>query len=150
MGKRILYTILLGCLFPNLNLQAQENNASASPGQSIKFNRISVEEGLSQNTVNCIFQDHQGFMWFGTQDGLNIYDGSKFKVYKTDPNDPGSLSENYVNSITEDRSGVLWVGTNAGGLNKFDRSHERFIHYYHDPGNPQCSTHCYYRFSNIQ
>ncbi len=99
----------------------------------LKFEHISLAQGLSQNTVYCILQDSKGFMWFGTQDGLNKFDGYDFKVYKHDPRDPNSLSNNVVRTIYEDRAGRLWIGTNGGGLNKLDREKEIFTHYQHDP-----------------
>jgi ligand-binding sensor domain-containing protein len=102
-----------------------------------KFEHLSIEQGLSQNSVYCIVQDIRGFMWFGTLDGLNKYDGYSFTVYKHDPKDLQSLSSNDINSIYEDQSGVLWIGTISGGLNKFDREKETFTHYKHDPDNPQ-------------
>jgi ligand-binding sensor domain-containing protein/signal transduction histidine kinase len=105
------------------------------PNKSIRFERILVEQGLSQNTVNCILQDSKGFIWFGTEDGLNKYDGYKFTVYRHDPKDPHTLSDNTIRTAYEDHSGVLWVGTGRGGLNAFDRVTEKFTHYRHDPDN---------------
>ena len=102
----------------------------------IRFERISLEQGLSQSVVLCMLQDSHGFMWFGTQDGLNRYDGYDFVVYKHDPEDPHSLSDGFVRSIYEDRSGALWIGTNTGGLDRFDRETERFTHYQNDPDDP--------------
>jgi signal transduction histidine kinase/ligand-binding sensor domain-containing protein len=102
----------------------------------IRFDRISIEEGLSQSTVGCILQDHKGYMWFGTEDGLNKYDGYNFTVYRHDPQDPNSLSNNYVRCILEDHTGVLWIGTRGGGLDRFDPETEQFTHYNHDPRNP--------------
>lgn len=97
-----------------------------------EFERVSVENGLAQCTVNAIFQDRQGFLWFGTADGLNRYDGYEFKYYKHDPSDTNSLSHNNVLSITEDRNGMLWFGTGGEGLNKFDRTNGKFTHYKHN------------------
>jgi len=94
---------------------------SPAKGQSLNFERISVKHGLSHSTVNCILQDTKGFMWFGTDDGLNKYDGYSVTVYKHNPDDPHSLSHNRVWSLFEDSSGVLWVGTYGCGLNRFDR-----------------------------
>ncbi len=105
--------------------------------KNIKFDRISLEEGLSQSVINTILQDSKGFMWFGAQDGLNRYDGYEFKVYKNDPDNPGSLSVNFINVIYEDSSGVLWVGTRGGGLNQFDRESDRFTHFMADSENKQ-------------
>ena len=102
-------------------------------GQDIKFEHISLEHGLSQNSVNCILQDSKGFMWFGTQDGLNRYDGYRFIVYKHYLLDSTSLSDNFVLSIHEDKWGMLWIGTKGGGLNKFNPVNEKWTYYYHDP-----------------
>jgi len=99
----------------------------------IKFERVSLEQGLSDSTAFCMLQDSQGFMWFGTHDGLNKYDGYDFKVYRHDPEAPHSLSNSDVRCLHEDQSGILWIGTNGGGLNRFDRENERFIHYQYDP-----------------
>jgi two-component system sensor histidine kinase ChiS len=103
----------------------------------IKFEHISLEQGLSQSVVNSILQDSRGFLWFGTQDGLNRYDGYEFQVYKHDPQVPGSLSDNLVQAVIEDQDGYLWVGTNDGGLNRYDRQTEQFSHYRHEANNPQ-------------
>lgn len=105
--------------------------------QPLKFKHLSLHEGISQLTVNCIFQDKQGLMWFGTQDGLNYYDGYTFRSYRHDPQDSTSLSNNVVLSIHEDRKGRFWVGTRYGGLNLFDPKTETFKAYKHDEGNPQ-------------
>jgi two-component system, sensor histidine kinase ChiS len=98
----------------------------------IQFTNLSLDQGLSQSVVTAICQDSQGFLWLGTQDGLNRYDGYNFRVFKNDPVDPNSLSDNYVYAILEDSQGYLWVGTN-GGLNRYDPLSERFEHYFHDP-----------------
>jgi signal transduction histidine kinase/ligand-binding sensor domain-containing protein len=98
-------------------------------GSNLRFDRISVEQGLSQSTVNCILQDRYGFMWFGTEDGLNRYDGYELTVYKHDPDDPSSLSHNLVWSLFEDTAGTLWIGTFGGGLNRFERDSGQFTRY---------------------
>ncbi|GAB4138719.1 MAG: hypothetical protein Fur0041_13740 [Bacteroidia bacterium] len=97
--------------------------------QDYKFSHLGMEEGLSQSVVNCILQDRQGFMWFGTQEGLNRYDGYTFKVYKRDPLDSNSLSNNFIYTLYQDREGKIWIGTNGGGLDCFDPYTEKFIHY---------------------
>lgn len=102
--------------------------AAGSPGPA-GFEHISVAQGLSQGSVNCILQDLQGFMWFGTEDGLNRYDGYGFAVYRHDPHDPNSLSHNRVRALYEDADGILWIGTAGGGLDRFDRDTGRFTHY---------------------
>ncbi|MGB8952453.1 MAG: two-component regulator propeller domain-containing protein [Candidatus Aminicenantales bacterium] len=122
--------VLLGGMIwtPGVSLGAQD--------LSVKFNHITINEGLSQSYIYCILQDRRGFMWFGTEDGLNKYDGYGFKIYKHDPKSPDSLSYNYVRAIHEDQSGFIWVGTYSGGLDKFDPKTERFIHCRADPDNP--------------
>ena len=91
-----------------------------SQPQEIKFEHILLAQGLSQSSVRCILQDSKGFIWFGTEDGLNRYDGYNFKVFRKDPQNANSLSDNSVRFIYEDRSDVQWIGTKGGGLNKFD------------------------------
>jgi PAS domain S-box-containing protein len=103
---------------------------------NIQFEHITTTQGLSQSAVNCLLQDSQGFMWFGTQDGLNKYDGYNFTVYKYDELNSHSLSDNFITSIYEDKSGTIWIGTDGGGLNKFDRQTEQFTHYKDDHNNP--------------
>ncbi|MDJ0835596.1 MAG: two-component regulator propeller domain-containing protein [Acidobacteriota bacterium] len=109
--------------------------------QSLHFERYSTEEGLSVGNVACIYQDRRGFLWFGTTDGLNRFNGYQFKVFLHDPRDAASLSESSVSCILEDRDGMLWLGTIGGGLNRFDPASERFLHFRHDPNNPQSLSH---------
>ncbi|MES2734514.1 MAG: two-component regulator propeller domain-containing protein [Bacteroidota bacterium] len=101
--------------------------ASAQP-VDIKFKYLSTLNGLSQSQVTCIYQDRQGFMWFGTHDGLNRYDGYTFTVYKNNAADSTTLSDNYIRVVTEDREGNLWVGT-QNGLNRFDRKTKQFFRF---------------------
>ncbi len=97
----------------------------ASRPANVRFERVSVDKGLSQITVNCVAQDSQGFLWVGTQDGLNRYDGFSFKVYRNDPDDPQSLSGNWIKALLLGRSGTLWVGA-TNGLNRFVAETESF------------------------
>ena len=87
--------------------------------RNLKFTHLTTNDGLSQGYVVAILQDHRGFMWFGTRDGLNRYDGNAFVVYKNNPNDPSSLSSNFIQDLMEDDHGYLWIATNTG-VNKFD------------------------------
>ncbi|MDQ1350323.1 MAG: hypothetical protein QG657_624 [Acidobacteriota bacterium] len=103
---------------------------------NILFQHITIEQGLSQATVNCILQDSKGFMWFGTQDGLNKYDGYTFTVYRHDPQDQNTINQNYVTAIIEDRDGFIWIGTRVSGLSRFDPGTGTFKQYTHDPRNP--------------
>jgi diguanylate cyclase (GGDEF)-like protein len=94
--------------------------------RSMAFERVSLDQGLSQSTVLTMFQDSRGYMWFGTEDGLNRYDGLSFKTYKYDPADHASLPHNMVWAIAEDAQGDLWVATEGGGLARWERAHDRF------------------------
>ncbi len=101
-----------------------------------RFGHLTNREGLSSNWVQAILQDHQGFLWFGTQDGLNRYDGAGFKVYRHDPHDPFSLPSDVAGALLEDRQGRLWVGSNWGneGVSLLDRRLDRFTTYRPAPG----------------
>jgi signal transduction histidine kinase/ligand-binding sensor domain-containing protein/CheY-like chemotaxis protein len=111
----------------------------AQPGAAIPprvvFRHLTANQGLSQNNVTCIAQDRQGFMWFGTQDGLNQYDAYTFKVYRNEPDNSRSLGHSFVQCLFVDRRGRLWAGTEAGGLSQFDRSTQTFVNFRHDPRN---------------
>ena len=113
------------CLFFFINIF---HSFSQSGPNNISFNYLSIKHGLSQNGVMAIFKDSKGFMWFGTRDGLNRYDGYTFEVFRHNAQDPGSISNNYIRAITEDPDGKLWIGT-EDGLNSFDRSTEKFETY---------------------
>ena len=78
------------------------------------FKNLSVQNGLSQNTVNAILQDKQGFMWFGTKDGLNRYDGLSFRKFKYDDRTRRSIGNNFITALYEDAKGNIWVGTDVG------------------------------------
>jgi signal transduction histidine kinase/ligand-binding sensor domain-containing protein/DNA-binding response OmpR family regulator len=93
---------------------------------------LGIEHGLSNNQVTCIYQDRRGFMWFGTYDGLNQYDGYNFKVYRNKLKDSGSLIHNFINVITEDPKGNLWVGTRRGTC-IYNSSTARFSTLYYLP-----------------
>jgi ligand-binding sensor domain-containing protein/signal transduction histidine kinase len=120
-----LKTILLFVLCLAAALSAQNDE--------MKFDHISLDQGLSQCSISAIIQDHHGFLWFGTQDGVNRYDGYGFTIFKYDPYNPKALSDNLIIAVYEDRSGTIWVGTHAGGLNKFNPGNKTFTHYQNDP-----------------
>ncbi len=104
--------------------------------QQAVFERLGIADGLSNNTVTSILQDSRGFMWFGTQEGLNRYDGYTFTVYRRDLGDSTAIGSNRMLSIFEDRAGTLWVGTEDSGLDRFDRRTGKFRHFRHDPADP--------------
>lgn len=93
--------------------------------QQYFFSGYSIADGLSQSVVTCILQDSKGYLWFGTQNGLNKFNGYTFDIYTYNPDDSTSISNNWIYSIDEDRDGNLWIGT-KGGLNKYVRNEKRF------------------------
>ncbi len=104
---------------------------------TIRFAHVGTDEGLSHGNVYSILQDHLGFMWFGTIDGLNRFDGYRFTVYRNDPANPASISNNHIVDIKEDRQGNLWLATQGGGLNKWDRQRNTFTRYQHRESDPR-------------
>jgi signal transduction histidine kinase/ligand-binding sensor domain-containing protein/CheY-like chemotaxis protein len=96
--------------------------------QGVKFKRLNTNHGLSQSFIISITQDKKGFMWFGTDDGLNKYDGYKFTVYRNDPEDSATLRANGIWSLFADSRGRMWVGTSAG-LDRFDEKRNTFVHF---------------------
>lgn len=106
---------------------------SHSQDINIRFQHITSDQGLSQNTVDCILQDSRGFMWFGTWNGLNRFDGYNFIVFKSEAQGK-SLSNNFVYSVCEDKTGNIWAGT-KNGLNILDHSTNQFFSLFHDPKN---------------
>lgn len=103
-------------------------------GQNLIFDHLTVEDGLSESTILAVTQDSDGFMWFGTRQGLNRYDGRKIRVYRHDPNDIASLSDNFIYSLLADSRGRLWVGTRAG-LSLFNSKTEKFRRFYSNETN---------------
>ncbi|SOD81469.1 hybrid sensor histidine kinase/response regulator [Spirosoma fluviale] len=108
---------------------------------TVRFTHLTTDEGLSQNNVTCILQDRRGFMWFGTRDGLNKYDGYTFTLYQNDPQKSSSLSNSYIHTVFEDAQGRLWVGTDEGGLSLFDTDTEVFTNFQHIPGVKNSLSH---------
>lgn len=98
-----------------------------------RFYHLTSEDGLSQSTIQAIHQDHEGYVWFGSQFGLNRYDGSKIRVYHHSPEDPHSLGDDAIRVIYEDSRKNLWIGTQISGLNLYDRNKDRFIRFLGEP-----------------
>jgi len=94
---------------------------------SFQIKNISINEGLSQSQVSCIYQDSRGFIWIGTYDGLNRYDSYNFKSYKPERENQDSISHNRITSISEDDKGYLWIGTDGGGVNRFNPETGKFF-----------------------
>ena len=110
-------------------------------GRALQFEHLSVADGLSHSAVTAILQDRRGFMWFGTQSGLNRYDGYEIRVFKYDPDDSTGLSHNWIVGLLEDSSGAIWVGTFGGGLNRFDPETQTFTAFRHNPDDPTSLSH---------
>jgi len=103
----------------------------------ITSENIKIEKGLSVNSVNCILQDTKGYMWFGTWDGLNKFDGYTFTVYKADEVEKDNgLSNQTIHALFQDKEGNIWIGTEEG-LNKFERNKQTFTQYKHIPALKQ-------------
>lgn len=101
-------------------------SAAGSQPDNLYFSKLSIESGLSHKKVTCIAQDPTGYMWFGTAEGLNRYDGYNFRVYKHEPADSSSISASWINCISITRSGEMWIGTEHG-INIYDPRTECFI-----------------------
>ena len=97
------------------------------------FDQLSLEQGLSQSVVLDILQDSQGFIWLGTQDGLNRFDGYEFTLYNHSSEDINSLSGDFITALKEDQEGIIWIGTNGAGLNSYDPQSGTFTRYVNDP-----------------
>lgn len=98
----------------------------------LKIQKFNVADGLSQGTIYCSFQDSRGFLWFGTQFGLNRFDGYSYRTFFNNPDDSTSICDNLIYSIAEDKQGNLWIGT-IQGLNQFDPNKNLFRHFLNDP-----------------
>ena len=122
------------CLAFLLSVFLHPSARAQQPG--LKFRHLDINAGLSQNNVLCVLQDSRGFMWFGTRDGLNKYDGYQIIVYRNDPKNPYSISNNFIAGMVEDSHGYIWVATRGGGLNRYDREKDRFTSFQSDPNNP--------------
>ncbi len=102
----------------------------------LELRHYGIRDGLSQSFVHVALQDTTGFMWFGTQSGLNRFDGRSFQAFTRDVGNPGSLAHDSVKALLEDGNGTLWVGTEGGGLGRFDPATDLFHHHRHDPLDP--------------
>jgi ligand-binding sensor domain-containing protein/signal transduction histidine kinase/DNA-binding response OmpR family regulator len=137
--KKIL--IQFSISFTALVLALVYPSITFSKEASIRFQHLTIEDGLPQNSVLAVLQDSTGFMWFGTEVGLARYDGYNLKVFKHDVNNNNSLSHNYITKIVEDNQGNLWIGTRRGGLNYFNTKTEQFTHYRHQKNNTNSLSH---------
>lgn len=121
-----IFILFIICSFIALNIDAQHN---------IKFNKITVENGLSQSNINHIIQDQKGFMWFATNGGLNRFDGIEFRTFVFDLLDTNSISSNIINHLYEDEIGNIWIST-QNGLDFYNESSEQLTHFRNELNNP--------------
>lgn len=119
-----LFSFLLIFILPFNAIGKQ--NSSLIPNSSYSFSHYNTAQGLSQATVQALFYDKQGYLWIGTSEGLNRYDGYQFKSYRHDATNANSISNSNILTIFEDSRGILWIGTNGGGLNRYDSSTDTF------------------------
>ena len=126
-SKAIVFTLMF-CGIICAELSARQDK--------IEFEHISMEDGLPNPRVVSILQDRNGFMWFGTLDGLTRYDGYNFKFFRNDPNDSASISGRQIYALQEDQEGNLWIGTAFGGLNKYNPVTNTFRSYSPEPDTP--------------
>ena len=111
--------------------------APAAGVEDVRFRTLDLADGLSQPTGRAIAQDTEGFIWVGTQDGLNRFDGRRFVNLRHDPSNPNSLSANHIVDLAADDSGGLWIATQTGGLNYRDPATGRFVRYRHSPDSAE-------------
>ncbi len=121
-----LYYLILALFIPSI---------SHAAGPSLRFNRLTMDDGLSNNKITSIIQDNTGFLWIATRDGLNRFDGYSFKVFRPDPGDPNSISSHVIYDLHQDKQGIIWIAT-YDGLSRFDPDTEQFEHYRHNDNDP--------------
>ncbi|HEY1054880.1 MAG TPA: two-component regulator propeller domain-containing protein [Emticicia sp.] len=129
-----LFSLFL--FFYSFTLIAQPDKVeSVFPYQNLRFDNLTLKDGLSSKDITFVHQDHRGHIWIGTKDGLNRYDGINIKIYRRSEKG-NSLPDNRLNSIVEDTDGTLWIGT-QGGISHFNPFSEVFENFVHDPKNPK-------------
>ena len=123
---------------PTPSTLIEDNEQYPLPGvnSTLRFEHLGLADGLSQSVIHAVTQDHFGFLWVGTEDGLNRYDGYSFRTYRPDTENPNSINDRWITSLLEDSHGYLWIGTRLGGLNRYDPTTDSFTHYLNDLENP--------------
>ncbi len=125
---------LCGALLLALLLNAP--SAASDRAQPMRFDRLTLDDGLSQSAVVSVLQDSNGYMWFGTESGLNRFDGYEMTRFTQDRGNPNAILSDFIYDLDEDSKGNLWIATNGGGLARYDHVTESFASYRHDPANP--------------
>jgi ligand-binding sensor domain-containing protein len=135
--NRLAAAFVLTMVFGVVTLAAQAERPAREIANN--FTHLSIKDGLSQGTAFALLQDRRGFIWIGTEDGLNRYDGYTFKVYRPS-DDVHSLTDSTAYVLLQDSQGAIWVGT-KNGLNRYDQNLDRFTRFYSDPRNPESLSH---------
>jgi len=130
--KRYL-SVIIFLFSASINISQTYELAGEKP--QFKFKSLSIEQGLSQSNVRSILQDKQGFLWLGTQDGLNRFDGYNFLVFRNIIDDSNSLSHNYIYGLAEDKDGNIWIATGGGGISRYNPFDNSFKNYTFDSNN---------------
>ena len=134
INKKMKTILALTCIFSCINI----NTTYANISESFNFKNITIEDGLSQSTVETIYQDSKGYIWIGTNDGLDRYNGYDFKHYKYDKYNQNSIANNYIVDIIEDKDGYIWVST-IGGLSRINADTDEIKNYYSGKDNGNLS-----------
>ncbi|PKO01312.1 MAG: hypothetical protein CVU42_00450 [Chloroflexi bacterium HGW-Chloroflexi-4] len=132
MRRFLLLISFLIIIVSTKPVAAQYYAGDIAPGSHLRFEHLTNDDGLSQNAGLAFLQDQQGFLWIGTQDGLDRYDGYNVIEYKNDPDNINSLSNNAIISLYEDNEGLIWIGTWGGGLNRLNPANNSFFRYAYD------------------
>src|SRR5579859_2856793 len=133
---------LLGTFVPGEPVPAPVPRAAihapeAAPLPTPQFRRYSMQDGLPSSGVYAVAQDSDGAMWFGTKGGIARFDGMHFEVFRHIEDDPDSLYNNGISSLIVDRQGMIWAAGLDAGLNRYNPATGKFMHWGHDPANPQ-------------
>ncbi len=134
--RQYLLTAVLVAITSTVFAQAEEpedRTILSSEAPALRFENLSIEDGMAQFSAQSVIQDSLGYMWIATQGGLHRYNGYEFELYATVPFDSTSLSKSFTTSLEEASNGDIWVGTDGGGLNRFNRETQTFTHFRHDP-----------------
>jgi ligand-binding sensor domain-containing protein len=130
-----IFSVVAMAATPQVHIDPHIVRLPMVEGKGVRFTRITAADGLSQSRVSQVVQDDQGFMWFGTEYGLNRYDGYNIRLFVKDPRRLNSLGGNFISALFKDRSGMLWIGTNRF-LDRLDPTTEMFTHYQVEPDDP--------------
>jgi len=131
-ARNLCMVLVASLLMPALPVWASD----AFSHHPMRFEHISLDDGLSQSNVLSIHQDSTGLMWFGTENGLNSYNGYEFEQYRRERGNGATLRSDFIFDIAQDANGDLWFATNGGGLSMLDRKSGEFTTYLHDAADP--------------